>query len=74
MQFVVSKLIVAGSVALLFGGMIAMIGPGAQALPAYAQQTGFDCHGCHINPTGGGALNEAGQKFKDNGHRLPDRK
>lgn len=42
----------------------------ANALPAYAQQTGKPCGFCHQNPAGGGALKPAGEKFKANGHKL----
>jgi len=42
----------------------------AAATPAYAAQTKKACGACHVNPAGGGALNPAGQKFKDNGHKL----
>jgi hypothetical protein len=43
----------------------------ANALPAYAQQTGKPCGACHVNPAGGGKLNSFGEKFKANGHKLP---
>jgi len=42
----------------------------ANAMPAYAQQTGKPCGFCHKNPAGGGALKPAGEKFKANGHKL----
>lgn len=42
----------------------------ANALPAYAQQTGKACGFCHQNAAGGGALKPAGEKFKANGHKL----
>ena len=42
----------------------------ANALPAYAQQTGKPCGFCHVNPGGGGKLKAAGEKFKANGHKL----
>ncbi len=42
----------------------------ATATPAYAGQTKKACGFCHQNPSGGGALTAAGQKFKDNGHKL----
>ncbi len=42
----------------------------ANALPAYAQQTGKPCGFCHVSPGGGGQLKPAGEKFKANGHKL----
>ena len=42
----------------------------ANATPAYAQQTGKPCGFCHANPAGGGKLKPAGEKFKENGHKL----
>jgi len=36
----------------------------AEATPAYAQQTGKACGGCHVSPAGGGALNAAGKAFQ----------
>jgi len=42
----------------------------ANAMPAYAQQTGKPCGFCHQNAAGGGALKPAGEKFKANGHKL----
>jgi hypothetical protein len=48
-----------------------MVSPnGAQALPAYAQQTKLGCGSCHVNPAGSGALKPLGQKFQANGHKL----
>jgi mono/diheme cytochrome c family protein len=35
----------------------------AQAFPAYAQKTGYECGVCHVNPKGGGALNAYGTKW-----------
>jgi hypothetical protein len=42
----------------------------AEALPAYAQQTGKACGYCHVNPAGGGKLTGNGSKFQKNGHKL----
>jgi hypothetical protein len=42
----------------------------AEALPAYAQQTGLPCGQCHVNPAGGGDLKSLGKKFQANGHKL----
>ena len=43
----------------------------AQALPAYAAQTGFPCGKCHVNQAGGGPRNAYGQAFAANGHKPP---
>jgi hypothetical protein len=57
--------------AMLIGGASLMVSPqGAQALPAYAQQTKLACGSCHVNPSGGGALKPLGQKFQARGHKL----
>jgi hypothetical protein len=57
--------------AVLVGAASLMVSPnGAQALPAYAQQTKLACGSCHTNPSGGGALKPLGQKFQANGHKL----
>ncbi|MGD0023358.1 MAG: hypothetical protein ABSC37_01855 [Xanthobacteraceae bacterium] len=58
--------------AILVGGTITLLAPGpAQALPAYAAQTGFPCGKCHVNPAGGGERNAFGKAFAANGHKLP---
>jgi len=36
----------------------------ANATPAFASQTGKACGACHANPSGGGKLTAAGEKFK----------
>ena len=46
----------------------------AQALPAYARQTGLPCGQCHVNPAGGGPRTAFGRAFARNGHRLPGSK
>ena len=43
----------------------------ADALPAYAQQTGLACGRCHVNPAGGGARTSFGNAFLANGHKVP---
>ena len=43
----------------------------ADALPAYAQQTGLACGKCHVNPAGGGARTPFGNAFAANGHKVP---
>jgi hypothetical protein len=42
----------------------------AAATPAFTQQTKQPCGRCHTNAASG-ALNPFGQKFKENGHKLP---
>lgn len=46
----------------------------AEALPAYAQQTGLPCGRCHVNPAGGGPNTAFGKGFAANGHKLPSKK
>jgi mono/diheme cytochrome c family protein len=41
----------------------------AEALPAYAQQTGKACGACHKSPAGGGPLTAAGKAFQARGHK-----
>jgi hypothetical protein len=45
----------------------------ADALPAYAQQTGLACGRCHVNPAGGGARTAFGNAFAANGHKVPSK-
>ncbi|MGC2781849.1 MAG: hypothetical protein WA418_40070 [Bradyrhizobium sp.] len=61
---------VAASFALLFGAVVTLTAQQAQALPAYAAQTGKACGGCHVSAGGGGALNATGKKFQANGHKM----
>ena len=73
MQYARASKFVIGAVALAAGALVVgMIATprSASALPAYAQQTGKACGYCHQNPAGGGALKDAGEKFKANGHKL----
>jgi len=42
----------------------------ASATPQFAGQTKKACNYCHANPAGGGALTDAGKKFKANGNKL----
>ena len=44
----------AGAVALIVGFAAFAAPRPADALPAYAQQTGLACGRCHVNPAGGG--------------------
>ncbi len=61
----------AGAVALIVG-LTAFTAPRpADALPAYAKQTGLACGRCHVNPAGGGARTAFGNAFAANGHKLP---
>jgi hypothetical protein len=55
---------------LMAGAISLAVSQGANATPAYAQQTGKACGYCHQNPAGGGALKSAGSKFQANGHKL----
>jgi hypothetical protein len=55
---------------LIAGAMSLTISRPVSATPAYAQQTGKACGFCHQNPAGGGKLKPAGEKFKENGHKL----
>jgi len=41
------------------------------AHPEYALQTGQPCQFCHLDPGGGGVLNERGEAFRTRGHRWP---
>ena len=55
----------------LLAGAAAMVVPNqAQALPAYAAQTGLPCGRCHVNPSGGGPNTAFGKAFAANGHKL----
>jgi mono/diheme cytochrome c family protein len=60
--------------AAICGAMTVAVPKSAQALPAYAQQTGKACGACHQNPAGGGARNAFGEAFAANGHKLPGKK
>jgi mono/diheme cytochrome c family protein len=63
------------AVATVIGGALTIAVPkSAQALPAYAQQTGKACGACHQNPAGGGARNAYGDAFAANGHKVPAKK
>ncbi|HML08914.1 MAG TPA: hypothetical protein VK430_12415 [Xanthobacteraceae bacterium] len=56
---------------LAFAATILVVTPReASATPAYAQQTGKPCGFCHVNPSGGGKLTGAGQKFQAAGHKM----
>jgi hypothetical protein len=55
---------------ILAGAAISLAPRQAQALPAYAQQTGLPCGRCHVNPSGGGPNTAFGKEFAANGHKL----
>ena len=60
------------SVTALIVGLAAFASPQpADALPAYAKQTGLSCGRCHVNPAGGGARTAFGNAFAANGHKVP---
>ena len=60
--------------AILVVGAMASIAPrAAKATPQFSQQTNRPCGQCHANPAGGGKLKPFGQRFKDNGYKLPKR-
>lgn len=65
----------AGALAItLIVGVAAFSAPQrADALPAYAQQTGLACGRCHVNPAGGGARTAFGNAFAANGHKVPSK-
>lgn len=53
------------TVAILIAGTTIIVAPRqAQAKPEFAAQTGKPCGACHANPSGGGKLTAAGEKFK----------
>ena len=56
---------------LIAGAMAVTISQPANAKPEFAAQTGKACGQCHQNPAGGGALKPFGEKFKENGFKLP---
>lgn len=69
------KILGAVAAAAIMGGAMMIAAPqSANALPAYAAQTGKACGACHQNPAGGGARNAFGEAFAANGHKLPAKK
>jgi mono/diheme cytochrome c family protein len=69
------KVLGAIAAAAVIGGALTFAVPkSAEALPAYAQQTGKACGACHQNPAGGGPRNAYGNAFAANGHKLPGKK
>jgi len=61
----------AAAAALVVGFASFVIPRPADALPAYAQQTGLACGRCHVNPAGGGKRTAFGEAFLKNGHKVP---
>ena len=61
----------AAAAILIAGAMSVSISQPANAKPEFAAQTGKPCGQCHQNPAGGGALKPFGEKFKENGFKLP---
>jgi hypothetical protein len=56
--------------AILIAGMLSVtVSQPAGATPAFAAQTKKACGACHENPSGGGKLKAAGEKFKANGNK-----
>jgi hypothetical protein len=43
----------------------------AAATAKFAMDTGKSCADCHTAATGGGPLTALGEKFKENGNKLP---
>jgi mono/diheme cytochrome c family protein len=69
------KVLAAVAAAAVVGGALIVAAPkSAEALPAYAAQTGKACGACHQNKAGGGARNAYGEAFAANGHKLPGKK
>ena len=67
-------LVLACSMATLFALVSAaalLVSRPAAATPQFAKDTGKSCGDCHTNPAGGGALTPLGEKFKENGNKLP---
>ena len=64
-------LAVAGALALVAALATFAVPHRADALPAYAQQTGLACGRCHVSAAGGGPRTAFGNAFAANGHKLP---
>ncbi len=64
----------AGFALISAGGADLLLTSKANALPAYAQQTGLPCGRCHTNPAGGGPRTAFGNAFAANGHKVPSKK
>ncbi len=55
---------------LIAGAGVTLTPRQAQALPAYAAQTGLPCGRCHVSAAGGGPRTAFGKAFAANGHKL----
>jgi mono/diheme cytochrome c family protein len=62
------------AVAVIGGALMVAVPKSAEALPAYAAQTGKACGACHQNKAGGGPRTALGDAFAANGHKLPGKK
>jgi hypothetical protein len=63
--------VVGGAAALLIAGVtVVLTSQPTSAKPEFTAQTKKPCGFCHSNPSGGGALTPAGDKFKANGYKL----
>ena len=60
----------AAATALVVGFSAFVVPQQADALPAYATQTGLACGRCHVNPAGGGKRTAFGEAFLKNGHKV----
>jgi mono/diheme cytochrome c family protein len=67
-------LVAIAAVAAIGAAMMVGVPKSAEALPAYAAQTGKKCGACHVNPAGGGPRNAFGDAFAANGHKVPGKK
>ncbi len=58
--------------AMLIAGVASVgLSQSAHAKPEFAASTGKPCGQCHQNPAGGGKLKPFGEKYKENGFKLP---
>jgi cytochrome c553 len=64
-------LVLACSAAAIAGATSLLVSLPAAATAQFAKDTGKACGDCHTNPAGGGALTPLGEKFKQNGNKLP---
>jgi hypothetical protein len=57
--------------ALLALAVCALVATQVRAFPGFARETKLACAGCHTNPAGGAALNDAGKAFKADHAKAP---